>query len=169
MNLSVERVVALLTPLFAAISAALTGWVGTHFPGLPQLNPGDVTALQLAGATAGAGAALKWLHGRQQFTRSLTALDALIKSEVSKATADQQAGPALEDIAGLLEQHTGQIVQAVATAVHAPPSAAEVLDELLDRAAQAKPPGSPLPLTTPEQAAASTVTASPTGPGPVSA
>lgn len=140
MNLSVERVVALLTPAFAALSAAGTGWLSRHFPGLPHLNPTDTTALMVAGATAGAGAALKWLHGRAQFTRSAAALEALIKSEVAKATANQQAAPALDDIEDLLTGHTSQIVQAIATAVHAPPSVAQVVEAILADAQKGKQP-----------------------------
>lgn len=136
MNLSIERAVALLTPIFAALSAALTAWLGAHFPGLPKLNPADTTALLITGATAGAAAALKWLHGRQKFVSQAATVEAFVKSEVAKALASQPAGPALEDIDALIKANQDQIVAAIGSAVHAPASVEQIVDEILARLRQ---------------------------------
>jgi hypothetical protein len=64
---SIERVVTILTPVFGAISAGVVGWVGKHFPGVPALNPSDVTALEIAGFIGAVGAAQHWLHGHQKY------------------------------------------------------------------------------------------------------
>ena len=150
MNLSIERVVALFTPAFAAVAAALTAWLGTHFPGLPKLNPADTTALLVAGATAGAAAALKWLHGRQHFLSQAATVEAFVKSEIAKALANQQAGPAIEDIEKIVRDNADQIVAAIGSAVHAPASIEQIVDEILARLQK--------PAVTTQSAGAPTVT-----------
>lgn len=130
---SIERVVTLLTPLFGAASALVTGWLGQHFPGFPALNPTDVTALQIAGFTGAVVAALKWLHGRQKFVNSTTDVEQTMEQVFRKVMADQQAGPALTDIAKLLEDHQSAIIDQLGHKIGAPASAEEVAKQLLDQ------------------------------------
>jgi|SRR5665213_2272406 len=73
MQVSVSRVVAFLTPVFAAASAALTPWL-VKYTGL-HIDATQVTALSITGATVGAGAALKWLHGNSLWEREYANID----------------------------------------------------------------------------------------------
>lgn len=68
----VNRVVVLLTPAFVAASAWLSGYVAKHFPGLPALSPGEVTALMVAGAASALAAAYRWLDGWQKHEARLS-------------------------------------------------------------------------------------------------
>jgi hypothetical protein len=63
----VNRVVALLTPVFAAAAAVGSAWLTKHFPGLPTPSSGQILGVEIAGATAAGGAALSWLKGHQQW------------------------------------------------------------------------------------------------------
>ena len=64
--MSLNRLVVLLTPVFAGVSGWLVQWVGDHFPGAPSLDQGELTALFVAGAAAAVSAAYKWLDGWQK-------------------------------------------------------------------------------------------------------
>lgn len=138
----IERQVALLTPIFAAVAGALTTGVGSA-TGIPKK---DLVALFIAGATAAAGAALKWLHGRQKFVQFETDAQKLYHTVSTAVLANQQAGPALTDIEAALRSHTDQIVLAIGKSVHAPPSAVEVAQAVLERVARPAPiPPVPVP------------------------
>lgn len=63
--MGLNRIVALLTPIFAGLAGAVVQWIAENFPGAPQLSSGELTAVFVAGAAAAAAAALKWLHGWQ--------------------------------------------------------------------------------------------------------
>jgi hypothetical protein len=63
----INRLVALLTPVFSAAAAIGTAYVRKHFPGLPVPSTGELTGLEITAATAGAASALKWLHGHQKW------------------------------------------------------------------------------------------------------
>ncbi|HTA98681.1 MAG TPA: hypothetical protein VK730_13695 [Solirubrobacteraceae bacterium] len=63
----VNRLVALATPLFAALTAVITALVRKHCPGLPVPSTTELTGLELTGAAAASAAALKWLHGHQKW------------------------------------------------------------------------------------------------------
>lgn len=81
--MSVERIVAFLTPAFAVAA----GWLSTAVAkyGL-HLDP---TALAVAfgtGATAATGAAIKWLHGRQLQLPYLMQAEKDAKAVVAVAT-----------------------------------------------------------------------------------
>lgn len=112
-HISIERVVVLATPIFAAASAWLTGLVANQFPGLPSVNPGDVTALEIAGATAATAAALKWLHGQATFRRDAAAaeleLEFARKRVEEIVAANPAAGAALADIEALLKLHESDL------------------------------------------------------------
>jgi hypothetical protein len=64
--MSLNRIVVLLTPVFAALAGWLTEWVAQHFPGTPNLDKGQLTVLFVAGATFAFGKAALWLHGWQK-------------------------------------------------------------------------------------------------------
>jgi len=70
-----NRVVVLLTPLFTAAAAVGSAWLVKHFPGLPVPSQGELLGVELAGATAAGGAALKWLHGHQKYEDRLAVLE----------------------------------------------------------------------------------------------
>ena len=64
--MSVNRVVVLLTPIFTGLAGYVAQWVAIHFPGTPGLDQGELTAIFIAGATAGLTVALHWLSGWQK-------------------------------------------------------------------------------------------------------
>jgi hypothetical protein len=121
---SIERVVAVLTPLFAAAAGLVTSAVGQLVPGV-TLNKTDVTALFIAGATAAVGAALKWLHGRQVFMGLVH--DSMLWSKEVEGLSG------VGNIEKLLEQHKLDIVHAIENAVHAPLSVDQVVDAMVRR------------------------------------
>jgi hypothetical protein len=69
MNWSTNRVVAVLTPVFAAAAAVGSAWLTKHFPGLPELTSTDTTILGGLVAVSATAAALKWLHGHQSYEK----------------------------------------------------------------------------------------------------
>lgn len=116
-SLSIERVVAILTPIFGAGSAWLTGLIATKFPGLPTIPAGDVTALEIAGFTGATAAALKWLHGRQKYVsltddakRTILDLEAHMHAYLATNPA---AAAAISDIEGTLKAHESNIIAAI--------------------------------------------------------
>ena len=66
--LTKSRVVAFLTPVFAAGAAAGTPWI-VKYTGL-HVTPTQVTALAVTGATAALAPALTWLHGNSLWERA---------------------------------------------------------------------------------------------------
>jgi len=125
-KLSIERVVALLTPLFAVAAGAISTGVGSA-TGVPSK---DYVALFIAGATAALGAALKWLDGRAKFVQFKGDVEGVVHTVVGQVMANTTAAPALGDIEGLLRLHVDPIVAALAADVHASPSVAEIMREM---------------------------------------
>lgn len=135
-NLSIERVVAILTPIFGAASAWLTGLIATDFPGLPTIPAGDVTALEIAGFTGAVAAALKWLHGRQKYVTltddaKKTILDLETHMHAYLAT-NPAAAAAVSDIEDRLKAHESSIVAAFDQ--HMPEAVRQALAALFDQA-----------------------------------
>jgi Flp pilus assembly protein TadB len=101
--MSIERVVVLLTPIFVGLS----GWVAElavrYLPGTPALDRGELTAVFIAGMTAAATAAVKWLHGRSQHTQNEQ------KQELEVALAEVRNAP----VAGLAAAQTAGVSPAV--------------------------------------------------------
>ena len=62
--MTVSRVVALLTPVFAGLAGAVAAFVADNFPGAPRLDETELTAIFVAVALAAAQAASTWLKGR---------------------------------------------------------------------------------------------------------
>lgn len=127
---SIERVVALLTPLFGAASGLIVTYIAKIVPGV-HLAPGDVTALFIAGATLAGAAALKWLHGRQKFVNFATDSGHIVQEVVRQLSA--VGGVPLADIEKVLQAHEAAIVQALGSVVHAPPSAEEIAQKLVQQ------------------------------------
>lgn len=148
--MSIERVVAVLTPIFAALAAWLTGLIGAHFPGV-HIDSSQIVALEIAGFTGATAAALKWLHGRQKFVAftddaKKTLDDALARMRAELA-ANPQAALAIGDIESLLKSHEGQIEQTIDQ--HVPAAVAKALQALFSQAVQAGAavPVAPAPVT----------------------
>lgn len=74
---SVNRVVAFLTPVFSAGAAVGAAWLVKHCPGLPTPGQAELLGAEISGATAAAGAALKWLHGHQSWEKRVAELNPL--------------------------------------------------------------------------------------------
>ncbi len=61
-----NRVVALLTPLAAALAGWFSTWVATHFPGV-SIPENQLEAVFIAGALFALAPAAQWLHGWQKW------------------------------------------------------------------------------------------------------
>lgn len=159
---SIERVVLVLTPLFSAAAGAISTGAGAA-TGIPSK---DYVVLFGFGAASGLGAAIKWLHGRQKFVQFETDTEKVVAKFKAVVEENKPVALALTDIEGALKSHTNQIVKAIGDAVHLPPSAQEVADQILAKAAGnaaalAQAPTNVVPITDAPSA--------PVGPGPVSA
>jgi hypothetical protein len=114
----VNRVVALFTPVFAAAATVGSAWLLKHFPGIPVPSSGQLLAVEIAGATTAGAAALKWLHGHQQWEARtqkvigdveaakkeiatvdpslLASIEGFVKAEVAKAGVDLGESPTID-------------------------------------------------------------------------
>jgi len=139
--MSIERVVAVLTPLFAAASAWLTGVIAGNFPGLPTIPPTDLTALEIAGFTAATGAALTWLHGRQKYVTLTNDAKKSVEDALQKVRAEVAASPqaslAIADIEHLLKAHEGSIENSITAKL--PASVAAAVQALFSQVAPQQP------------------------------
>lgn len=125
---SIERVVAVLTPIFTAAGGALSTGVGSAI-GIPAR---DFTDLFIAGAAPALGAAITWLLGRQKFVKAEGDTQAIVEHALHNVMADQKAGPAIEDIARLLGAHQDQIISALGSKIGAPASAEDIAKQMLE-------------------------------------
>lgn len=145
---TIERVVAAFTPVFAAVSGWLTTVVGTNVPGV-TVPRGDVTALFVAGATAAILGAVTWLVGRSGWTRHVAAVKqdlTSVEGTVRKVLADQpQLATALSSIEGYLRAHEDNIIKAIEDKVGASPTAEQVVQNLI-AAAQGGGGSTPAPV-----------------------
>lgn len=88
--MTISRFVTLLTPVFAALAGWLCDVAAQYLPGHPTLDRGELTVLFVTGATAGAAAAVKWLHGRSQHERLTLEIAEL---EAARAKPDPPVAP----------------------------------------------------------------------------
>lgn len=64
--MTVNRLVVLLTPVFAGLAGWVVQVVARYFPGTPELDSRELTAVFVLGAGAALAAAWKWLQGWQK-------------------------------------------------------------------------------------------------------
>jgi hypothetical protein len=115
MGLNPSRVVAFfVTPILSAGSLVGCAWLAKHFPGLPPLDPQEVTAFGVAGFTAALAACLKWLHGWSLYERTAKQLqhDAELVAKFDPSAA-QAVGKAAEVVA---QQGVAKVVAAIVPA-----------------------------------------------------
>jgi hypothetical protein len=149
--LSIERVVALFTPLFAAAAGYCFTLLGKAVPGT-NFNKGDFTALFIAGALASVTAAITWLVGRQRFVHFIQGAD-----HVEKLIGDSvqrnfpQTVPELRQIEAALEAHEGAIITGVAAKIGAPPTASDVARQIVGELWPSHPAAQPTVVTPPPQ------------------
>lgn len=65
-EMSPNRIVTVLTPVFAGLAGSASVWMADNLPGAPQISEDGLTAIFVAGATSATAAAWKWLQGWQQ-------------------------------------------------------------------------------------------------------
>lgn len=95
----VNRLVALLTPVFAAAAAVGSAWLLEHFPGLPVPSTAELTAVEALGATTAGGAALKWLHGHQAYERRIKTLERAVSPSVESVV---KVAPVFAQVPGVV-------------------------------------------------------------------
>jgi hypothetical protein len=127
-GLSIERVVALLTPFFSAGAGWVTSVIAHNIPGV-SVPSGWVAGLFATGTAAAAAAALKWLHGRQKFVNFTTDSEHVIQEVVSRLQA--VGGAPLVDIEKVLAAHSSQIIDALGNKIGAPPSAEDIAKKIV--------------------------------------
>lgn len=92
-----NRLVALLTPVFALAAGACAAWLAENFPGL-DIPADTLQEIFIAGAIAVLAPALHWLHGWQKWeTREEAARAVADASDERLAVADTDAPAAEED------------------------------------------------------------------------
>jgi hypothetical protein len=116
----VNRLVALLTPAFAAAAAAGSAWLLKHFPGLPVPSTAELTAVEALGATAAGSAAVKWLHGHQACEKRLSDAERDAKHLAAQLGT---AAPSLDKLPDALFDHAVSDAEEFAHRPPATPSA----------------------------------------------
>jgi hypothetical protein len=110
MTWSIERTVAVLTPLFAAAAGVLSGWLAKHAIHVPS---DQIVAPMIAGFTVAGGAALTWLHHRAKWvalTQSAAGIEAKVRAEIA---ANPQTVVPIKDIEELFRTHQAEIEKAI--------------------------------------------------------
>lgn len=72
----INRLVALLTPLFTTAATLGSAWVARHIGIHP--TPDQLLAIETTVATSALGAAGMWLHGHQKYEGYLHELEAIV-------------------------------------------------------------------------------------------
>jgi hypothetical protein len=91
--MSLNRVVALLTPLFATAAGGVATWIAENFPGV-EVSQGALEEIFIAGALVALAPAAQWLHGWQKHE----AQQAEAQKEVALASAAPPELLAIEPI-----------------------------------------------------------------------
>ncbi len=89
--MSTNRIVVLLTPIFVGLSAALASWIADHFPGAPNLDTTELTAVMVLAAASALTAAAQWLHGWQKHEAKQAVIDAATDAASAEADAMETA------------------------------------------------------------------------------
>lgn len=140
---SIERVVALGTPLFTAAAGYCFTLLAKALPGV-NLSRGQFTALFVSGAIAALTASLTWLVGRQKFvnfTQGAHTVEKLVGDSVTRNFP--QTVPELRQIEAALESHEGAIIDGVAQKIGAPPSAEDVAKQIVTQLWPQQPAAQP--------------------------
>lgn len=110
-----NRLVALLTPLvFVPASAALSAWIGAHFPGL-NLSEGAIIGFGTAAALAALTTAYRWMDGWQkdESRQSATAHEAelaKLEAETAKILTLIDEGHVPQNLLSAIEDRIGEPV-----------------------------------------------------------
>jgi hypothetical protein len=97
-GLSIERVVTLLGPFFAAGASFVTGFVAQH-TGV-KLDPAQVGIVETGAFLGTTGLVIKWLHGRQ--------IPAIAGLHITQAQLDELHN----EVAAYLKSHSDQLTAA---------------------------------------------------------
>jgi hypothetical protein len=109
--LPVNRVVALLTPVFSAASAVGSAWLLKHFPGVPTPSASELLGVEVTVATSAGAAALKWLHGHQAWEKRVAEFDPQIDLVGHAVKVVTQADPKLKaDLEALVQSEVARLV-----------------------------------------------------------
>jgi len=87
--MSLNRAVALLTPLAAPLAGGFAAWLSQHFPGV-EVDRDAIEEIFIAGALVALAPAAQWLHGWQRYE----ARQAELQREVAVAVAAAPAADA---------------------------------------------------------------------------
>jgi hypothetical protein len=86
--MSLNRIVALLTPLvFAPLAGVVSTWAADNLPGV-NLSPDKVEEVFIAGALIALAPAVQWLHGWQKYEERQDAAIAAANAATSIAAAN---------------------------------------------------------------------------------
>jgi hypothetical protein len=105
---SIERVVVLLTPIFAAGATWLTTFVANNVPGAPALDRNALEGLGIAAFLGTVAIVHKWLTGRQipgNAGPSPEQVKALIAEEVARLT------PVVPDVEKVVEAQFARLLR----------------------------------------------------------
>ena len=116
--MSVNRLVALFTPVFVAGSALLSGYVAKT-TGL-NVSPAELVSVETTVGVAAAASAIKWLHGWSAFERVQKEAD----RDLEYAQQQRITVPSEAEIEASVEKHVGSAVLKLAAAIPAPPAVA---------------------------------------------
>ena len=98
-----NRVVALLTPIAAAVAGWFSTWVATHFPGV-TIPKNQLEAVFIGGALFALAPAAQWLHGWQKWeTQKAETETAVQVATLGAATAAPTVEVAIEQEDGFEE------------------------------------------------------------------
>lgn len=126
-SFSIERVVTLLTPIFAAGCAALAGWLSTKLG--VHVDATTIAVVMSSAILASVGIVAKWLHGRQIPDIAGLTLSGAQVDQIREQVAHHLAAVAPPVEADVVAQ---QVIARLASGVSMTPSA--------DAAQQVAPP-----------------------------
>lgn len=127
--ISIERVVTLLAPFFAAVASWVCTLVANNVPGAPKLDPTAIAILMAAAFVATILLVIKWLHGRQ-----IPAIAGLHITSEQVAQLQSEAKDYLAAHAGEIRPAEAEVAKAVEAylATHAPQAAVPDLDAIVE-------------------------------------
>lgn len=126
-TISKDLSVRLITIVATPVVAGLVAYAAKHGVNLPS---NDVLVLTVAAALAVLGAGFHWLQRQPVILKTEDELEKLAESIATKVKADPVTAGAVQDLGDQLKAHTDEIIKTIGTAVHAPPSAQEVLEQM---------------------------------------